>query len=71
MVSGVERHAPRCSACQVDITIEHILVSCPIFEIKRRLNFLANKSLVEILDENAPVEQIVKFLKEIDIFYEL
>ena len=71
MASGTERQAPRCSACQVNVTVEHILVSCPTFENKRRANFLSNLSLREILDENAPVEQIVKFLKDIGIFYEL
>ena len=71
MASGAERQVPRCSTCHVDMTVEHILVHCPAFINKRRACFLANKSLGEILDESAPVEQIVKFLKDIDIFYEL
>ena len=71
MASGAERRAPFCSACQVDITIEHILVSCPVFAAPRRANFLANRSLREILDEGAPVEQVVQFLKDINLFYEI
>ena len=71
MASGAERQAPRCSTCHVDITVEHILVSCPDFRNKRFNNFLANLSLADILGENAPVEQVVKFLKEINLFYEL
>ena len=71
MASGAERQAPRCPTCQVEVTVEHILVSCPVFGNKRRINFLANKSLKDILDENAPVEYIIKFLKDINIFYDL
>ena len=71
MASGAERQAPRCSACQVDVTIEHILVSCPVFRNQRIRNFLANRSLGDILNERTPLEQVVKFLKDINLFYEL
>ena len=71
MASGAERQAPLCSSCHVALTVEHILVQCPVFERKRILNLLSGKSLVEILGENAPVEHIDKFLKEIDIFYDI
>ena len=71
MASGAERQAPFCSTCQVNMTIEHILVSCSVFANPRRANFLANKSLGEILNEGDPVEQIVIFLKDINLFYEL
>ena len=53
------------------MTIEHILVSCPVFANSRRANFLANKSLREILNESAPVGQIISFLNDINLFYEL
>ena len=71
MASGAERQAPRCTACQVDFTVKHVLVQCPSFENKRRANMLSNKTLEEILDENAPVEDIVKFLKDIELFYDI
>ena len=71
MASGVERQAPLCQSCQVVLTIEHILVQCPNLENKRRDNLLSNKSLENILNENAPLEQIVKFLKDVNIFYDI
>ena len=55
----------------MDITVEHILVSCPVFENQRRANFLTNLSLRQILGENAPVEQITNFLKDINLFYDI
>ena len=71
MASGVERQVPLCSACHVELTVKHILVQCPFYENQRRSNLLLNLSLEEILNESAPVEQIVKFLKDINIFYDI
>ena len=71
MASGAERQAPLCSTCHVELTIKHILVQCPSYVNQRRDNFLLNKSLIEILDENAPVEHLVKFLKNINMFYDI
>ena len=71
MASGAERQVPLCSTCHVELTVKHILVRCPFYENQRRVNFLFNKSLQEILDESAPVEHIVKFLKDINIFYDI
>ena len=71
MASGAERQAPRCSTCRADFTVRHILEQCPDFENNRRACLLANKTLIEILGENAPVEQIIKFLKDINIFYDI
>ena len=71
MAVGAERQVPRCSTCQVDLTVKHILVQCPNFDRERRANFLSNMSLEEILNENAPVEHIIKFLKDVNIYYEI
>ena len=71
MASGVERQVPRCSTCQVDLTVEHIMVICPALAIKRRANLLADKPLVDILGEHVPLEQLIKYLKDIDIFYDI
>ena len=69
--SGAEKQAPRCPACHVDVTVKHILVECPLYVNERRLNFLLNKSLKEILDEDASFEFIFKFLKDIGLFYSI
>ena len=71
MAGGAERQVPRCSACHAELSVAHILVQCPCYSNQRRANLLANKPLVEILDENAPVEQIIKFLKDINLFYDI
>ena len=71
MASGEERRVPLCSTCRVELTIKHVLVQCPFYELKRRDNILSNMTLLEILGENAPVERIVKFLKDVNIFYDI
>ena len=71
MMSGADRQVPRCSTCHVDLTVVHILVQCPFYFRERRASLLANKSLLEILGEDAPMEQIVKFLKDINLFYDI
>ena len=71
MMSGADRQVPRCSTCHVDLTVVHILVQCPLYSRERSANLLTNKSLVEILDEGAPVEQIVRFLRDINLFYDI
>ena len=71
MASGAERQVPQCTSCHVDFTIKHILVECPAFAIKRRVNFLNDKTLSDILDDDAPVERVFQFLKEIGMFYNI
>ena len=71
MASGAERRVPQCSACHSELSVRHILVECPFYENHRRANLLDGKSLVEILGEGAPVEQIVSFLKDINLFYDI
>ena len=68
MAGGEERQVPLCSSCRVELTIKHVLVQCPFYELQRRDNLISNLTLLEILGENAPVERIVKFLKDVNIF---
>ena len=55
----------------MELTIKHVLVQCPFYDLKRRDHLLSNMPLVGILGENAPVERIVKFLKDVNIFYDI
>ena len=71
MESGVGRQVPRCSTCHVDLSVLHILVQCPNFENERRACLLANKTLADILGEDAHAEQVVEFLKKISLLYEI
>ena len=71
LTSGAERQVPQCPTCNTDISVRHILVECPLyFNLRNRLG-LANKPLSFILGIDAPVEEIRKFLKEINLFYDI
>ena len=71
MVSGVERRAPFCNTCQLDLTVQHILVDCNVFNAERQRNSLDGKTIQEILGDEADVVCIAKFLKEINLYYEI
>ena len=71
MASGAERQVPRCSSCHVDFTVKHILIECRSYQNFRNNRGLHDKSLVEILGEDAPWESIMRFLKDIDLFYKI
>ena len=71
MTSGAERQVPLCSTCHEVISVKHIFIDCPDFTFARRSSLLEGYSLNEILGEDAPVEQIFKFLKEISLFYDI
>ena len=71
MASGADRQAPLCSTCHVVFTVKHILLECPVFVLSRRANLLVGLSLSDILGENAPIERICKFLKDVNLFYDI
>ena len=71
MASGVERRAPFCNTCQSDLTVEHILVDCSNFIVERRCNNLDGRTIQEILSDEADIDCIAKFLKEINLYYEI
>ena len=69
--SGEERQVPFCNVCRSDITVRHIILDCSVFNRKRRKYSLHGRSISDILGENSPMEILMKFLKEIDVFYKL
>ena len=71
MASGAERQVPLCSTCHIDLNVKHILIDCPAYRLQRRALNLEGKSLVELLGEDAPLEEVCKFLKRINLFFEL
>ena len=52
------------------ITVRHIFIECPQYTLARRNN-LVGFSIIDILGEDAPIGRIVKFLKEINLFYDI
>ena len=71
MASGEERRVPHCNHCQANLTVKHILVDCVHFNSERRSNSLDGRSIQEILDDDANVDCIKNFLKQIYLFYDL
>ena len=71
LTSGAERLVPQCSRCNVDITVKHIFIDCPRYFNSRRKFGLNNKPLSDILGVDAPIEEILKFLKDINLFYDI
>ena len=71
MGSGEERQAPECNSCHAELTVKHILVDCAHFNSERRLNSLDGRSIQEILNDEANVESIANFLKQVNLYYDM
>ena len=70
MASGEERQVPQCPTCQVNLSVGHILIDCPHFAGQRRANGLSGLSLATILGNDFN-NNLFKFLKEINLFYDI
>ena len=62
---------PRCDHCRCTLTVEHILVECQRYRSQRRKHHLDHMEIGEILGNEVEVENVMSFLKDIDIFYEI
>ena len=60
---------PLCDHCQEQLSVEHILVRCPVHSSFRQKYHLDGKDLEFLLNDNGPIDDIVKFLKEIGFYY--
>jgi len=63
--------APRCGRCNVILTVEHVLAECKKYETERRLYLLYGKSIEMILNDNIDIDNVIEYLKEIDLYYEI
>ena len=63
--------APVCAQCAVPLSVEHILVQCVKYQVQRRRFHLEGKSISQILDDEADISALMRFLKAINIFYEI
>ena len=59
---------PVCDSCQSFLTVKHILVDCSEYSRVRRKYHLHGKSINEILDDDLDVDNLMKFLKEVNLF---
>ena len=65
----VKGNAPVCDHCQQQVTVEHILVHCQKYTAVRRRHSLGN-NIDAILGNDADIEKLIRFLKDINLFYE-
>ena len=63
--------APVCDHCGVPLSIGHILVHCRRYNATRQKWRLEGKPIQYILSDDADVDSIMGFLKEIDIYYKI
>ena len=60
-----------CDDCAITLSVKHILVECPKFSRQRRKYNFDGRSICQILGDEADVEALVNFLREIMIFNEI
>ena len=61
---------PVCDCCQVQLTVEHILVDCKRYDNSRTKYHIDEKSIDILLNEDIDVDNVMNFLKEIGLYYE-
>ena len=69
MLSGEDRQVPQCHTCQCVLTIKHILTDCTSFNRQRQVNSLHGRSMKELLGNDCNVEDLIKCLKQIGLYY--
>ena len=57
---------PECIYCACRLTVKHILIECPDFELSRQKYFISN-TLPELF-EKTPEANIMTYLKEIGLY---
>ena len=56
-----------CSACKVRINVNHVLVDCPIYARERKCHSIENRVLKQILENEERYDELIKFLRDINI----
>ena len=59
---------PRCSACDVDLTVEHILLNCVSFSIARDHSFKMTVSTLSELFSKVSSRSIIEFIKTTGLY---
>ena len=71
LTSGEGRQPPYCNVCNTNVTVKHILVECVQYSQHRIANTLNGMSLQQILNDDTDVHKVLKFLKDIGLFFEI
>ena len=69
MKSGEEGQAPLCNSCRVSLTIEHILIACPAFDLERRAASLHDRSMSEVLGNDCCIGGLMLFLRNTGFYH--
>lgn len=67
--TGEERQSPICNQCQTQLTVKHILVSCPKYLNERRTCSLEGRSLGDLINDDGPIEDVILFTKKIGLYH--
>ena len=59
---------PRCSACDVDLTVEHILLHCVLFAIARDPSFNMTVTTLSELFSKVPSRSIIELIKKTGLY---
>ena len=62
---------PVCGECNSTLSVEHILVQCTKYRNMRIKYGLHRKELPEILNDEADIDSLIKFVKDIGIFNDI
>ena len=57
---------PKCNICQQTISVKHILIDCPVYNIQRQRSCLRN-TLYAILNKHLNVNNLIGFLKDCNL----
>ena len=63
-------YPPMCNVCNNSLTVEHILLDCSKYVNERRQYSILGP-IEALLDDDVNVENVMEFLKDINIFYDI
>ena len=61
---------PQCTVCRKVLSIKHIFIECPVYNVQRQTH-LQNRTDLKSIFKNVQPSGIITFLKECDIFSQL
>ena len=62
---------PVCEHCQMQLSVEHILIHCTHLQEKRRFYHMDGKQIEEILGDDSNIEDVISFLKDTEFYFKL
>ena len=63
--------APVCARCDITLSVEHILVHCPLYDAVRRRMGFGGKPISVLLGDDIEVTKVIQFLKESGLFLKI